>query len=145
MRAVDRPRMDAVRAAPTAGIAAALATLAVLAVPYLVVGEASVANAYYNAGAITPLASGLLATVAVIVFAAGRAGRTDPPLAAGAGLTLGAFALAVAALWATTVPRSVVLQLGTVAALRYHRLALVVAAAGLPASGGWYARALGLI
>jgi len=137
--------MDAVRVAPAAGIVAALATLVALAVPYLVVGEASAVNAYYNAGAITPLAAGLLATVAVIVFAAGRAGRTDPPLAAGAGLTLGAFALAVSALWAATVPVSVALQLGTVAAIRYHRLALVVVAAGVPASAGWYARALGLV
>lgn len=137
--------MDAVRAAPTAGIVAALATLFLIAAPYPLVGEASAVNAYYNAGAITPLAAGLLATVAVIVFAAGRAGRTDPPLAAGAGLTLGAFALGVAALWAATVPASVALQLGEVAALEYHRFALVVATAGLPASAGWYARGLGLV
>jgi hypothetical protein len=137
--------MDAVRVAPTAGIVAALATLVAIAAPYPIVGEASAVNAYYNAGAITPLAAGLLATVAIVVFAAGRAGRTDPPLAAGAALALGGFALAVSAIWAATVPVSVALQLGTVTAIRYHRLVLVVAAAGMPASAGWYARGLGLV
>jgi hypothetical protein len=142
--------MDDVRAAPTAGIVACLLLVAVLLVPYLVVSPGSAVNAYYNAGAITPLAAGLFALVGVIVFAAGREERTDPPLAAGAGLVFGLFAVAVTLAWALTVPASVALQLGTgsdavTTLLEYHRYLVVLAAALVAGTGAWYARALRLL
>lgn len=142
--------MDDVDAAPTAGMAGCLLVLAVLAVPYLLVEEASAVGAYYGAGAITPLAAGLFALVGVIVFAAGREERSDPSLVAGAGVVFGTFIFLICVLWAVTVPGSVAVQLGTasglaVTALEHHRWALAVVSAVVPASAGWYARALRLI
>ncbi|WP_435195574.1 DUF7548 family protein [Natronomonas sp. EA1] len=142
--------MDDVRSAPTAGIVACLATLLVLALPYVLVTEGSAVTAYYNAGAITPLAAGLFCLVAVIAFAAGREERSDPALVAGAGLVFGAFIFLISLSWAVTVPASVALQLGeaqgvVATLLEFHRFLLVLVAAGVPASAGWYARALRLL
>jgi hypothetical protein len=142
--------MDDIRAPPTAGIAACLLVVAVLLVPYLLVAQGSAVTAYYDAGAITPLAAGLFALVGVIVFAAGREGRTDPPLAAGAGLVFGGFSLLLCAAWAATVPSSVALQLGTAdgtvaTILEFHRFLVAGAAAVFAGTGVWYSRALGLL
>jgi hypothetical protein len=142
--------MDDLRAPPTAGIVACLLVVAVLLVPYLLVAQGSAVTAYYDAGAITPLAAGLFALVGVIVFAAGRERRTDPPLAAGAGLVFGVFSLVVCAAWAATVPSSVALQLGTAddavaTVLEFHRFLVAGAAALLAGTGVWYTRALGLL
>lgn len=142
--------MDDVRAAPTAGIVACTLVLAVLALPYLLVGPGAGVGTYYAAGVVTPFAAGLFALVCTIVFAAGREERSDPALVAGASLAFGVFALLVSALWAATVPESVVLQLGEVTdsvatLLEAHRYLLVVASAGVAASAAWYARALRLL
>jgi len=137
--------MDARRLAPTLGIAFCLLVCFVLAVPYPVVGDGTTVNFYYAAGAIDPLVSGLLCAVAIIVFAAGRQGRTDPGTAAGVALAFGAFVSLVAIAWALTVPDQLVLQLSRNALLEYHRLALVLSSVGLFASGLWYARALSLL
>lgn len=145
--------MDSRRAAPTLGIVASLFVLAVLAVPYLIVDAADVST-YYGAGVLTPWAAGLVALLAVVVFAAGREGRTDPETAAGAGLVFGIFAFAVALLWAVTVPAELPLQLtadepwigplttGTI--LEYHRWILVVGTVLPVVAGAWYARSLRL-
>ncbi|MFB6117585.1 hypothetical protein [Halosegnis sp.] len=140
--------MDEVRAAPTVGIVACLLVVAVLLLPYLLI--TSGVTAYYDAGAITPLAAGLFALVGVIVFAAGREERTDPSLAAGAGLVFGLFAVLVCGVWAATVPASVPLQLGTAdtisaTLLEFHRFMLVGAAALVAVAGGWYAKTLRLV
>lgn len=142
--------MDDVRAAPTAGIVACTLVLAVLALPYLLVGPGAGVGTYYGAGVVTPFAAGLFALVCSIVFAAGREERSDPALVAGAGLALGLFTFLVSALWAATVPGSVVLQLGEVSGLaatflESHRYLLAAASAGVPASAAWYARALRLL
>lgn len=137
--------MEARKLAPTVGIVGCLLVLVVLALPYLLVGPPSAITTYYNAGAITPLAAGLLALVAVIVFAAGREERTDPALAAGATLVFGLFVLVIAVAWAVTVPRSVVTQLSTNTLITYHRGALVLVALLPVASAGWHARSLGLL
>jgi len=147
LRLVD---MNEVRVAPTAGIVACLLVVVALLLPYLLVTEASAVTAYYGAGAITPLAAGLFALVGVIVFAAGREERTDPPLAAGAGLVFGLFSTAVVGAWALTVPVSVVLQLGTAGGavatlLEFHRYFVTIAAVLVAVAGGWYARALRLV
>lgn len=141
--------MNAARAAPTVAAVACVAVLALLVAPYLLVEQASAVNAYYDAGAITPFATGLLALVGVIVFAAGREERSDPALVAGAGLAFGLFAFATAALWALTVPESVAVQLGDVggatAFVEYHRFLVALAAAVVLLAAGWYARALRLL
>lgn len=147
--------MERRRAAPALGIVASLAVVAVLLVPYLVIDEGADVATYYGAGAITPWAGGLMALVAVIVFAAGLKSRTDPETAAGAGVGLGAVVFLVAALWAVTVPMEVPLQLTTAdplfgglttgTVIEYHRWLLAAVAAVVPAAGGLYARALGLV
>jgi hypothetical protein len=145
--------MDGRRLAPTVGIVASLLVVVLLAVPYGVVDGEAVAN-YYGAGVLSPWVGGLLALVAVVVFAAGREDRTDPETAAGFGLGLGLAALTVFALWAVTVPAEIPLQLttdeplvgplttGTV--VEYHRWVTAGAALLVPAAGAWYARALRL-
>jgi hypothetical protein len=146
--------MDSRRAAPTAGIAASLLFVALLAVPYVVIEEASAVGTYYDAGPLTPWAAGLMALVAVIVFAAGREDRTDPDTAAGAAVGLGTVVLIVTALWAVTVPADVPLQLTTdeplvgplttATVIEYHRWVAAVVS-GLPVvAAAWYARALRL-
>lgn len=137
--------MDAVRLAPTAGIVACVAVLAALGVPYLLVERAAEVGAYYGTGAISPLAAGLFALISIVVFAAGRQGRSDPNTVAGVGLVFGVFVLLLSLAWAVTIPTEVVLGLSADPIIRFHRWALVVLALGPPASGVWYARALGLL
>ena len=146
--------MESRRLTPTLGIGASLSVVALLLVPYAILG-AEDAGTYYAAGAVTPWFSAFLALVAVVVFAAGRADRTAPETAAGVGLGLG-FALAVVAvLWAVTVPGEVPLQLTTDEALlgpvstaeviEPHRWVLAIVSVGVPTFGGWYARTLDLV
>lgn len=142
--------MDDVRAAPTVAIVACVLVLLLLSAPYLLVEQASAVNAYYGAGAVTPLVAGLFALVGVIVFAAGREERSDPAIVSGAGLVFGLFMFAIAGLWALTVPESVAVQLGDVGGaaatfVEYHRHLVALAAAGVVLAAGWYARALRLV
>ena len=146
--------MDSRRAAPSLGIVASLLLVLLVAVPYFVVEEARLVSSYYGAGALTPWASALMALVAVIVFAAGREGRTDPDTAAGAAVGLGVVTALVAVVWAVTVPADVPLQLTTdrpilgpltsATVLEYHRWALAVVSVLPAAAAAWYAKALRL-
>ncbi|MFC7155355.1 hypothetical protein ACFQPA_07790 [Halomarina halobia] len=137
--------MDDTRLAPAVGTAACLAVVAVLALPYLIVDSATAVGTYYARGVIDPQFAGLFALVCVIVFAAGRAGRSDPALAAGAALVFGLFVLLLCLLWALTVPTELVFSLTRETTIEYHRHLLVAVAALVPASALWYARALGLV
>lgn len=146
--------MEGRRLAPTLGIVASLAVVALLLVPYGIL-DATDAGTYYDAGVLSPWLGGLLALVAIVVFAAGREDRTDPAQAAGIGLGLGIAIVLIAALWAVTVPSEVPLQLttdetlvgplSTADVLETHRWLLALAAAIVPATGAWYARTLGLL
>lgn len=146
--------MEGRRLAPTVGILASLAVVALLLVPYAVV-DAADASTYYDAGVLSPWISGLFALVAVVVFAAGREDRTAPETAAGVGLGLG-FALAVVAIaWALTMPSEVPLQLTTdetvlgpittADVLEPHRWLLALVAVAVPGAGTWYGRTLDLL
>jgi hypothetical protein len=134
--------MDRVDLPPTVGIVACLAVLLVLAWPFAQETATSV-GLYYSTGAVTPYAAGLLALVAVIVFAAGRQGRSDPSLSAGAGLVFGLFIAAISVLWAFTA-RVDVLG-GTSALLSSQRWVLAAVSIAVPLSGLWYARVLRLV
>jgi hypothetical protein len=131
-----------VRQPPTLGVLGCLATLAVVVWPYTL-EPVPVVSAYYGTAAVTPLAAGLLALVGVIVFAAGRQGRSDPELVAGAGIVFGLFVVAIALVFAFTA-RVDVLG-GSSPLLSSHRWALAAVAAVVPASGVWYARRLRLL
>jgi hypothetical protein len=133
--------MDRVDLPPTAGIVACLAVLLTLAWPFAVETATSV-GLYYATGAVTPYAAGLLALVGVIVFAAGREGRSDPSLAAGAGLVFGLFIAAISVLWAFTA-RVDVLG-GASALLSSQRWVLAAVSLAVPLAGIWYARVLRL-
>lgn len=140
--------MEAARLAPTAGIAACLAFLVALVVPYLLVATPGAVNTYYGVAALNPLFAGLFALVTVIVFAAGREDRSDPALAAGAALVLGGAVVLFVVVWLLGDPATVVLSLdesGPVQYLQYHPVALLVVALALPASAAWYVRALGIV
>ena len=136
--------MNASRVAPVVGVVGCLAVLVALVVPYLTT-EAGAAGTYYATGAINPLIGGLFAAVAVVVSAAGRAGRTDPATAAGVALVFGIVVALVSLVWALTVPEAVVFQLSTDSALEYHRWVLALCSLMIPVSGAWYARGLGLV
>lgn len=133
--------MDEATVAPTLGILSCIAVLALLAWPYLLASPDAVGT-YYNTGFLTPLAAGLLALVGIIVFAAGREGRSDPALVAGVGLVLGLFIVAISFGWALTARLDVLQAPGVW--LPRQRWALVLVSLLVPASGAWYARALGL-
>jgi hypothetical protein len=134
--------MDDLRTAPTVAIAGCLAYLLVLAVPYLIVETTSAVGAYYGSGALTPVVPGVFALVGVILFAAGREGRTDPGVAAGAGLVLGLFVLGLSVLWAATVPVSLVLGLTESTLIEHHRWVVVAVAIPIPLGAAWFAWAL---
>ncbi|MBX0294595.1 DUF7548 family protein [Haloarcula nitratireducens] len=136
--------MDDLRTAPTVGIVGCVLYLVALAVPYLLVETTSAVGAYYDSGALSPVIPGVFALVAIIVFAAGREGRTDPSVAAGAAIVLGLFIVGLTLLWATTVPVSLVLGLTESTLIEHHRWAVVVVALFVPLGAAWFARALRL-
>jgi hypothetical protein len=136
--------MNGLRTGPTVGIVGCVAYLLALAVPYLIVETTSAVGAYYNAGALSPAVPAVFALVAIIVFAAGREGRTDPSIAAGAGLVLGLFIVGLSLLWATTVPESLVLGLTESTLIEQHRWAVVAVALPIPLGATWFAAGLDL-
>jgi predicted anti-sigma-YlaC factor YlaD len=137
--------MNDLRVAPAVGIAGCLLYVVTLAVPYLLVETTSAVGAYYDAGALTPLVPATLALIALIVLAAGREGRSDPSIAAGAGIVLGLFVVGLSLFWAVTVPESLVLGLTKSTLMEHHRWAVVVAGLPVPAGAAWFAHALGLV
>jgi hypothetical protein len=140
--------MERTRLAPTVGIVASLAFVAVLAVPFLLVQTPGAVTTYYSTGLVSPLFAGLFALVAVIVFAAGRQDRSDPAIVAGAALVFGLFILLFCLLWLAGGPSDVILALdeqGPVQSLQYHPYLITLVALVVPIAAGWYARALGLL
>lgn len=145
---VARPLTDmtAERTPPTAGILASVIVLGIVVAPFLALtgNEAAGLQTYYGYGLVGPWAISLLALLSIVAFAAGRERRTDPVTVAGGTLVFGLASLAVALVWAVSVPGDVVQQIGTAAWLSYHRWLLVAAAAAVLAAAAWYARALDL-
>lgn len=137
--------MDDLRIAPTVGIVGCLLYLLALAAPYAIVETASAVGTYYDAGALSPLIPGALTLVTIIVLAAGREGRSDPSVAAGASLVAGLFVVGLSLAWALTIPDEVVLTLTESTLIEYHRWALVVAATPIPVGSAWFAKALNLL
>lgn len=127
---------------PTIGIVVCLGVIAVLAWPYLRAPVGTVGT-YYATGLVTPLIAGLFALVGVIVFAAGREGRSDPPLVAGVGLVLGLFIFFISLGWALTSRPDVIQAPG--AMLPRQRWVLVGVALLVPLASAWYARELEVV
>jgi len=137
--------MNGLRTGPTVGIVGCVAYLLALVVPYLIVETTSAVGAYYGAGELSPAVAAVFALLAIIVLAAGREGRTDPSLAAGASLVLGVFIVGLSLLWATTVPTSLVLGLTESTLIEQHRWAVVAAAVPIPLGAAWFAVGLDLL
>lgn len=129
--------MDDARLAPLVGIVGCLGVVAALLYPY-VAAEGPV-GFYYGSGLVNPLVGGLLALITIIVLAAGREERTDPGIAAGAGLIFGLFIFAVSLGWGLTV------RVDTLTISKYHRWSVALAAVLVPLASLWYARALRLV
>ena len=137
--------MNGLRTGPTVGIVGCIVYLLALLVPYLIVDTTSAVGSYYGSGALSPAIAALFALLAIIVLGAGREGRTDPSIAAGAGLVLGVFIVGLTLLWAATVPVSLVLGLTESTLIEHHRWALVAAAVPIPAGAVWFAAGLDLL
>lgn len=137
--------MDGTRMAPLLGIIGSLTVLVALIAPYLVVADSGAVGTYYGAGAINPLIGGLFCAVTIIVFAAGRAERTDPATAAGVTLVFGLIVAGLSAAWAVTVPDGVVFQLSETDLIAFHRWVLAAVSLAVPVGGVWYAWALSLL
>ncbi|RXK51444.1 DUF7548 family protein [Halorientalis pallida] len=131
--------MDDLRIAPLVGIVGCLFVLLALGVPYVLLEDPSGVGLYYGSGAVNPLLAGLFAMVTLIALAAGREGRSDPAMAAGVALVLGAAITVIALAWALTV-RVDVVAIDTV-----HRWVVAGASVFVPAGSAWFARALGLL
>ncbi|WP_435360295.1 DUF7548 family protein [Haloarchaeobius sp. DFWS5] len=136
-----------VRTPPTVGIVAALTFLVAIFFPYVTLSSASVSalGTYYGFGPVGPPYLSLFALVVLVVFAAGREGRTEPDLAAGVTLVVGLATAGLTFLWAIAVSGDVVSSIGTETWLSYHRWAVLAVALVLPVAATWYADVLGLL
>lgn len=131
--------MNRERVVPEIGAAACLAVVLLVLLPYLVV-DATGLGVYYDAGPVGPPVLALLAGVAAVALLAAARGRSDPATVAGLALVVGLVTTVLALLWALAVTPDVVGGLSELAALEYHRWAVVAACAAVTASAGWYAR-----
>lgn len=129
------------RIAGRAGVAAAVATALLGALPYAVLDPTAV-GPYVAPGAGGPPLLVLFGLVAALVLAAGLTGRQDPVQMAGAAVVLGAFAAAVGWWWALSVSPSLVGSLTDAASFAYHRWATALAATALLVAAAAYARAV---
>lgn len=138
--------MDRLRVPPTVGMVGALATVIAVLVPYVAVTgqDATAVGAFYGSGVAGPNVAGLFAGIALVVFAAGRQGRTEPDTVAGAALALGLVTLLVAVAWAVTADVEVA-QNTSSTWLPDVRWVIVATTALLPTSALWYAQVLGVL
>lgn len=143
-RAAD---MDRERTAATLGIVACASTAAAVVAPYVLLpaDQVGVVGAYYGAGAVSPLAPGLLGAVGVVIFAAGREGRSDPDLVAGITLIIGAFSLAVAIEWALAFRPDLVAGTAALEFMSDHRWSVPGGALVETVAAVWYAGTRGLV
>ncbi|WP_424018337.1 DUF7548 family protein [Halorientalis pallida] len=131
--------MDDLRIAPLVGIVGCLAVLLALGAPYVLVEDAGGVGLYYGSGAVNPLLAALFAMVTLIALAAGREGRSDPAMAAGVALVLGAAITVIALVWALTA------RVDVIAIDTAHRWIVAGVSVLVPAGSAWFARALGLV
>jgi hypothetical protein len=134
--------MEVEDVAPLVGSVACGAVVAALVAPLVLVSNPGTElGLYYAAGPAGGTALGFLAPVAVVVFLAGKRGRTDPATAAGLTLVLGLGMLALAASWAFAVDPELVFNFSA-AWMGYHRWVVLGVTALVPLSAGLYARAV---
>jgi hypothetical protein len=134
--------MEVEDVAPLVGSVACVACVVALVAPFVLIPDPGTElGLYYAFGPAGGTAAGLLAPVAVVVFLAGRRGRTDPATAAGLTLVLGVAMAALAASWALAVDPELVYSF-PVAWMGSHRWVVFGVTALVPASAAVYARAV---
>lgn len=131
--------MPDARTAAGLGVAAALAVVILLLVPYAV-SDARAVGVYYGGDLVGPPLAGLFAAVAGIALLGAVSGRTDPPLAAGVAVVLGLIVVGLLGTWAFGVSAGLVGGMTTVAAFEWHRWVLAAAGVVLFAATAWFAR-----
>jgi hypothetical protein len=138
--------MNVEEVAPYVGVAVCVVLLGVLATPYLLVTgleSQSTLAFYYGAGPVGGNAVGFFALLSVVVFLAGRRGRTNPDVAAGIALVLGVAAALLALLWAVSIDESVLLSFPSSASwIEFHPWAVVALSFAVPVVAGAYARSV---
>ncbi|AUV81333.1 hypothetical protein C2R22_06370 [Salinigranum rubrum] len=134
--------MEVEDVAPLVGSVACGAVVAALVAPFVLLSDVGTElGLYYAAGPAGVTALGFLAPVAVVVFLAGRRGRTDPVTAAGLTLVLGLGMLGLAASWALAVDPQLVFNFSA-AWMGNHRWVVLGVTALVPLSAAAYARAV---
>ena len=134
--------MDTARVAPWVGVAASVATLAGVAVPYALISEPGTGlGLYYAAGPFGAWGFAFLALVAIVGFLAGERGNASPEVAAGVALVVGLAMLGLAVSWAASVPSEVVLSFPA-AWMGSHRWVVLAVVGLVPVSAAAYARAV---
>lgn len=138
--------MNRLRLPPTVGIVGAFATALVVLTPYVALtGEdATALGPYYGSGIVGPNVVGLFAAIALVIFAAGRQGRTEPDTVAGAALVVGGVTFLAAVAWTLTADTEIAMNTSATW-LPHLRWILVATTAALPASALWYADVLGVL
>ncbi len=147
---------------PTLGIVAAVAYVFVALAPYLAASlgpdesegaaamialpvERALLELYFTAGLAGPDLLSLFAVVTVVLFAAGRQGRSEPDLIAGVTLVVGIVLCLGTVHWALAVPEAVIANASGPLWFEYHRWLTAFVSLGVPIAAGWYARVLGLL
>ncbi|OYR53972.1 DUF7548 family protein [Halorubrum halodurans] len=123
------------------GIAAALVSALLLAVPYALVSgfDAQLAG-YYTAGPVGAGGVALFALLSAVVFASVEQGNVDPGTLAGALVVLGAATTLLSALWWLSIEPTT--MFGEHRWLEYHAAAVTVTSLPVPVAAGVYAREL---
>lgn len=136
--------MNTESAASAVGAVACLLLAAVAFAPALFVSQANGGvAAYYAAGPVGLSVVGFLGLLGVVVFLAGRQGRTDPATVAGLVVVLGAAMLAFALLWVASLDSNLIYSFPSQYAwIADHRWAVTLVAAAVAVAGGAYAWAV---
>lgn len=130
--------MARIRPAAALGAIASVAVVLAVLAPYWLAPATGV-DVYYSVTPVGPIAVGVLAGAALVLFAAGLADRVAPATVAGGILVLGLAMAAVSVYWAGNVPPGVLERLSRAEVLGSHPAATVVVAAAVLASALWYA------
>ena len=123
------------------GVAAAVGVVVLAAVPYGV-SNAEAVWLYLGGGLVGPPLAALFAAVAAVALLGAARGRTDPAVAAGVAVVLGALVAGLLAAWAVGVSPALVGSLTEVAAFRFHRWLLAAVGVVQLAASAWFARAV---
>ncbi|RDI70944.1 DUF7548 family protein [Halopelagius longus] len=134
--------MNTESVASAVGAVACLLLAALVFAPALLVTQSGVGvAAYYAAGPVGISVVGFLGLLGVVVFLAGRGGRTDPVTVAGLVVVVGLAMLGFALLWAVSIDSTLVFSFPPEYAwIENHRWAVVAVAAVVAVSAAAYAR-----